>query len=407
MVPACRTLDTISVFARTVDDAWHVYGLIAAYDDEDSFSRPVAVGDLGAAPSRPRLGIPRAEDLDFFGDSAAAEAWRDALEICRSNLSASFVEVDMRPFFATAKLLYEGPWIAERHAATRAFIATNRDDVHPVTLGIIESAQRFSATDAFDGWYALMARRREVAPIFASLDALCVPTLPRVPTLAEVAADPILHNSRLGLWTNSVNLLDLAALAVPGPFRRDRRPAGITLIAPRGSDRTLAEIGRVFHAAVDPSAKVQTKPRAQSSDLAPGMIEVAVVGAHMSGMALNGELLARGATFRRALKTEPSYKLFALPGAPPARPGLVRVAANGHAIEVEVWAMPVEELGRFLTVVPAPLTIGTLALADGSTPKGFLAEASATSAAEDISALGGWRGVCGAGLRSVILVRSV
>ena len=388
MVPACRTLDTISVFAGTVDDAWRVYEQIAAFDPADPFSRPVTLGPIDTTPGSLRLGIPRVEDLEWFGDDPAAQAWRDALELYRT-LGAAFVEIDMRPFFATAELLYTGPWVAERHAATRAFLAEHRTAMLPVTRGIIEGAARFSATDTFEGFYSLMARRREVAPILESVDALCVPSLPRIPTVAEVAADPLGPNTRLGLWTNSVNLLDLAALAIPGPFRRDKRPAGVTLIGAHGEDRHLAAIGRVLHAAADNAAAIPDAPA--ETELAPGMIEIAVVGAHMSGMALNGELTEAGGVFRRAGATTASYRLYALPGSPPSRPGLLRVDSDGVAIEAEVWALPVAAFGTLVAAIPAPLTIGGVQFADGTRPKGFLVEAIAVAKAEDISALGSWR----------------
>jgi allophanate hydrolase len=224
-----------------------------------------------------------------------------------------------------------------------------------------------------------------------------VPTTPCAPTLEDVAADPIGQNSRLGTYTNFVNLLDLAAIAVPGPMRRDGLPAGLTFIGPRGRDATLASFARVFHAAV-PAATIGATgrplpPLTQLPAVAPaGSIELAVVGAHLSGMALNGELRAAGAQFLRAVDTEPAYQLYALPGGPPARPGLVRVAAGrGHAIATEVWALPVEGFGRFVAGIPAPLAIGTLLLADGTRPKGFLCEAEAVRGARDISGYGGWR----------------
>ncbi len=390
LVPACRSLDTISVFANGVDDAWAAYRAIAGDDPDDAFSRPLALGDLDALPHPLRIGVPRPADLEWFGDAAAATAWRAALDLYRA-LPATLVEVDMRPFLATAALLYDGPWVAERHAALRAFLANNRDDVLPVTRDIVEGALRFSATDAFEGLYALMARRRETAPLLASVDALCVPSLPRVPTLAEVAADPLGHNARLGRWTNFVNLLDLAALAVPGPFRLDGRPAGVTLIAARGRDRQLATIGRALHAAADPAAVIRAIAPAAPRPAGDELIELAVVGAHMSGMSLNGDLVAAGGVFRRLATTKAEYRFCALPGPPPVRPGLYRIEGTGFAIEAEVWALPAEAFGRLVASVPAPLSIGTVRLADGTRPKGFLAEASAAADAEDISILGSWR----------------
>ena len=285
---------------------------------------------------------------------------------------------------------------AERYAAIRPFLERHREDVHPVTLQIIGKATGFSAADAFAGIYRLAELKRAVEPTFRSIDALAVPTAPCVPTLEEVRADPLGPNARLGTYTNFVNLLDLAGIAAPGPFRKDGRAAGVTFIGARGQDAMLASLARAFHATAATTMGATGRPLPARTALpaaAPaGYCELAVVGAHLSGMALNHELRALGGLFLRAAATEPSYKLYALPGGPPARPGLVRVEANaGHAITTEVWALPMEGFGRFVAGIPAPLGIGTLLLADGTRPKGFLCEAQATRGAEDISSHGGWR----------------
>ena len=389
VVPACRSLDTISIFANDVDDAWRVYETIAGYDALDPFSRPLKLGSPGVLPPHTRLGIPRREDLEFFGDTDAEIAWHAAVDLCRG-LSMELVEIDMRSFLATARLLYEGPWIAERFAALRHFMASHGDTMLPVTRSIIESAERFSATDTFDGFYQLVALRREVEHALAACDALCVPSLPRIPTIEEVTADPFAHNTRLGRWTNFVNLLDLAALAVPGPRRHDQRPAGVTFIGQRGSDAQLAGLGRALHAAS--SGRPPSVVEATVTDGLPeGWTELAVIGAHKSGMPLNGELLQEGAVFLRAIRTEARYRLYALPGPPPARPGLHRVDGEGFGIAAEVWALPTKNFGRFIARIPAPLSVGTVLLADGSRPKGFLVEAAATRDAKDISEFLDWR----------------
>ncbi|WP_342363718.1 allophanate hydrolase [Terrarubrum flagellatum] len=394
MVPACRTLDTISIFALTVDDAWNVFEVAAGEDRDDPYSRPFALSPVGAMPPRLRLGVPREEDLDFFGDRAAERAWRAALEIAQS-AGASFVPVDMRPFRAVARLLYEGPWVAERHAATRQFLATNPDAMLPVTRGIIEGALKFSATDAFAAIYELARLKRETDAALASLDALFVPTLPLVPKVSDLIADPLTPNARLGSFTNFVNLLDLAALAIPSPMRDDHLPAGATLIARRGSDAMLASIGRTLHHKADVTmgaTGVRLPPLAPPSPQTDDRIELVVVGAHLSGMALNHELTSRGAAFRREAKTEASYKLYALAGGPPRRPGLLRTTKGaGAEIAVEIWALAPDAFGRFVASIPAPLSIGTIKLADGSAAKGFLVEAEGIVDAENISHFGGWR----------------
>ncbi|PTM51793.1 allophanate hydrolase [Phreatobacter oligotrophus] len=248
VLPACRTLDCVSVFAHDVADAFLAYAVMRGLDAEDAFSRPIVADTTETAALPTRVGLPRAADRLFFGDSAMAGAYDAALGVLRPLASATS-EIDLTPFFAVAKLLYDGPWVAERHAAMRAFLATNADDVHPVTRQIVGAAERFSATDAFEGLYRLAELRRTCEAVWESVDVIAVPTAPIFPTLADLAADPIGPNSRLGTYTNFVNLLDLAALAVPGPFRGDGLPAGITLIGRRGADASLAKLGAAFMAA--------------------------------------------------------------------------------------------------------------------------------------------------------------
>ena len=395
LVPACKTIDCISVFAQSVDDAWTAYRIMAAKDASDAFQRflPLDAAPGEAAPKL-RVGVPRREDLVFFDDRAAESAWERQCELLKAQ-GAVLSEVDMRPFLAAAQLLYEGPWVAERHAAMRAFMATNLADVLPVTRGIVEGALKFSATDAFDARYRMTALAHETAPVWGRIDMLALPTIPCTPTVSDLQADPITPNSRLGRWTNFVNLLDLCALAVPGPFRKDGLPAGVTLVGPRGTDARLAAFGRKLHEAaevpVGATAKVLPKGMPAGGATADE-IEIVVVGAHLSGMALNHELASLNARFLRAVETEPSYRLHALAGGPPRRPGLLRVPdGTGVAITTEVWAMTPAGFGRFVAGIPAPLGIGTLKLADGTRPKGFLVEPEGLVGSEDISRHGGWR----------------
>ncbi|KAB2920304.1 MAG: allophanate hydrolase [Hyphomicrobiaceae bacterium] len=396
VVPACATLDCVSVFAGTVDDAWAVYEIMAGWDEDDPFSRPIVLGTLHPAPPLPAIGIPRPKDQNFFGDEAARAAWRASLDILQDRFGAKLVEIDMTPFFDTAALLYEGPWVAERYAAIRTFIETRAGDMHPVTRQIVDKAKAFSAADAFGSIYRLAELRRMTERVWHGISMLAVPTAPCAPTLDEVADDPLGPNSRLGTYTNFVNLLDLAALSVPGPFRKDRRAAGLTFIGPRGSDAVLASFGRAFHAATAAIIGATSRPLPKPAELpsvAPeGFLELAVVGAHLSSMALNHEIKALGGVLLRAVNTEPCYELYVLPGGPPLRPGLVRVAAGkGHAIATEVWALPAAGFGRFVAGIPAPLGVGTLQLADGTRPKGFLCEAEAVRGARNVSSFGSWR----------------
>ncbi|UFN50957.1 allophanate hydrolase [Roseomonas sp. OT10] len=395
MLPACRTLDTISVFAGTVADAATVLSVIAGHDAADPWSRRMPPPGAPVVPPRLRIGVPDAASRRFAGDAQSETAFDASLGDIAA-LAGEMVPVDLSPFFAVAELLYQGPWVAERYAAIRTVMQERPELLHPVTRRIIAGAERLSAADAFDGLYRLTELRRTAEAVWQHIDVLAVPTYPRPRTVADLAADPIGPNSELGTYTNFVNLLDLCALAVPGRFRADGFPAGVTLIAPAGQDALLTGLGERLHAAAGLTIGATTErvpePPVRPAEAAPGEVALAVVGAHLSGMALNGELLACGARFLRAAATLPDYRLYALPGGPPKRPGLLRVASGaGTPVAVEVWALPAEGFGRFVAAIPAPLGIGTLRLADGTAAKGFLVEAEGTVGAEDISRFGGWR----------------
>lgn len=404
VVPACRTLDTLSVFAGTVSEADAVFRIMAGYDPQDPFARalPVPPRPGGLPPGR-RLGVPDAAGRIFGGDPLSEQAFDASLADLRALLGGAATAVDLAPFHAVAQLLYAGPWVAERYQAIRSFLEARPEALHPTTRAIIGAATGHSAADAFAGLYRLAELRRATEPVWRAIDVLVVPTYPRPRRVADLAADPVGPNSELGTYTNFVNLLDLCALAVPGRWRADGFPSGVTLIAPRGADGLLAELGARLHAASGatlgasglplPAEAVPPGDRARGDE-----IEVAVVGAHLSGLPLNGELTARGARFLRAVATRPDYRLHALPGGPPARPGLIRVApGTGAAIETEVWALAPDAFGRFVAAIPSPLAIGTLSLADGTTPKGFLAEAAGLAGARDISGHGGWRAYLASG----------
>jgi allophanate hydrolase len=395
VVPACRTLDCVSVFALTVDDAFAALTAMAGPDPADPYSRPRPLGTPGAVPAGLRLGVPLPGQRLFFGDTASEAAYEAALARF-TGLGAKLVEIDIEPFYEAARLLYEGPWVAERYITARALIASAPQTMHPVTRQIILGGAHASATDAFSAFYQIEELRRVRDHTFRAIDALAVPTVPTVYTIAQVQEDPIALNSRLGTYTNFVNLLDLCALALPASFHRDGTPFGITLLAQAGHDAALASIGRVFHAdtALPLGALGVAQPPlpAMSTRPADGEIAVAVVGAHLSGMPLNGELKSFGARYLERTTTAASYRLFALSDCAPPKPGLIRVGgADGAAIEIEIWALPTEKFGRFVAAVPPPLAIGTLEVADGRKVKGFLVEAEATRGARDISAFGGWR----------------
>jgi allophanate hydrolase len=395
VVPACRTLDCVSVFAFTVDDAFAALAAMAGPDSADPYSRPRPLGAPGAVPAGLRIGVPMPGQRLFFGDKVSAAAYEAALARL-AGLGVTIVEIDIEPFYETARLLYDGPWVAERYLTARSLIASAPESMHPITRQIVLGGSHLGTADAFKAFYELEELRRVRDHTFGGIDALALPTVPTVYTIEQVLADPIGLNSRLGTYTNFVNLLDLCALAVPASMHQHGTPFGITLLAQAGHDAALASFGRVFHADTGLPLGATGKPQpplAPISNLpAAGEIAVAVVGAHLTGMPLNGELKSFRARFLERTTTTPDYRMFLLPGTAPAKPGLLRVGAgHGTAIDVEIWAMPVEQFGRFVESIPAPLSIGTLAVADGRSVKGFLVEAEATRDARDISAFGGWR----------------
>jgi len=394
MVPACRTLDCVSIFSLTVDDAMAALVAIAGPDAGDPYSRDRPLAPMAAFPADLRLGVPRKGQLIFFGDKASEAAYGDALERWTA-LGATLVEFDLEPFYETARLLYEGPWITERYLVIRNLLASSPDAIHPVTREITLPGARLSAADTFAALYRLQALRGTSRRTFTDIDAVVLPTAPTAYSTAQVLANPIELNSRLGTYTNFVNLLDLCGLALPSAIRADDIPFGITLLAPAGRDARLASIGRVFQADNKLTLGARCVPQPPLASLPanePGdEIAIAVVGAHLSGMALNGELTALGGRLLQATATAPDYKLYAL-DTTPAKPGMLRVAAGtGSSVAVEVWTLPAAAFGKFVAAVPPPLSIGTVRLADGGSVKGFIVEPAAVGSARDISAFGGWR----------------
>jgi len=395
VVPACRSLDCVSIFALTVDDAFTALQAMAIPDASDPYSRVIPVGTLGAAPPSMVVAVPDDNGRLFFGDTNSEQSFRTAIALLR-NMGATIKEIDISPLLETAQLLYEGPWVAERYAAVGAFIEKYPDKIHPVTREIIAGGAKISAADTFRSFYRLAALKRTALEIFSGFDVLMVPTVPAAYTKAQLEADPITLNSNLGTYTNFVNLLDLCGLAVPVSFASDGTPYGATFLARSGRDAALASLGRVLHAQTELPLGALGVKQPVLAPLAPvakpGEILIAVVGAHLSGMPLNGELRALNARFVEETRTATDYRLYALANTTPPKPGMLRVAqGQGAAIALEVWALSADGFGRFVAGVPSPLSIGTLRLADGRQIHGFLVEPIAVEGARDISDFGGWR----------------
>ncbi len=380
VVPACRTLDCVSIFARGVHDAYAVFRAAAVFDPDDPYSRPTPNPPLGSAPPRPRIVVPSRSSRRFFGD-ALQQASFDAALAKLDDFGVEILETDFTVFHEIADLLYEGAWVAERLSVVADLLARDPNAIHPVTRQIVGGGKRLTAVDAFRGFYRLAELRRAVEPVLAGADLICVPTIPTFCSLADLEADPIGPNSRLGTYTNFVNLLDLCAISVPTPARRDGRPGSVTLIGRNGRDAAAASLA----AAVFSERATATDPKP-----GPGEIAIAVVGAHMSGLPLNHQLTGCGGRFLRTARTSSNYRLFELPGGPPARPGLLR-AEPGVSIALEIWALPRQEIAGFMETVSAPLCLGSVRLDDGDGVVGFLCEHAAVREAKDISDFGGWR----------------
>jgi allophanate hydrolase len=303
--------------------------------------------------------------------------------------------VPMELFYEAGRLLYGGPWIAERLTGLEGFLKTHPEALLPVIRDILADGVPYRATDAFRARHRLAELARELAPLWKRVSALVVPTAPQHPTIDAVLTDPIAENARLGKYTTFANLLDLAGVAVPAGFRDDGLPFGVTFLGPWGSDAALLSLGAAFHrrAGVTLGSMGWAYPPEEPVDTAPSSDElvVAVVGAHLLGQPLNHQLTERGGRLVRVARTSPHYKLVALPGTQPPKPGLLRAASGGTAIEVELWAMPLTAFGSFIAGVGAPLAIGTIEIADGSRVHGFLCESHAAERAQDISSFGGWR----------------
>lgn len=394
VVPACRTLDTVSIFALTVDDAYAAFAVARGYDAADAYSKTLTHQRL-TQPSGPlRIGIPDAGSIEFFGDTVQQAAFERDVETLRSQ-GADIVEMDFEPLYAIARMLYEGAWVAERYTVIADLLATNPDALHPVTRQIITHAESMSAADSFKGIYRLAELKRAAEPMLDKLDLLCVPTVPTFYSVAELETDPVTPNSNNGTYTNFVNLLDMCGIAVPTAPRSDGRPGSVTLLAGAGHDARVASVARGFE--LDCPRKMGATKHAVPIPVPlpaaqPDTMEIAVCGAHMGGLPLNWQLTDLGATFVRKAKTTPDYKFYALAGGPPARPGLIK-AAGSHAgsIALEIWSLPASAFGTFMTGIPAPLGIGTISLSDGSAVKGFLCEPAGLDGATDITRLADWR----------------
>jgi len=396
VVPACRSLDCVSVFALTVPDAMDVLACAAGVDETDPFSRPAPAGWRATTPAAGcsfRFAVARPADRRFFGNDDAATLYDAAIGRLAS-LGGTAVPIDLSPWFEAAELLYAGPWIAERSAALGRFLTERGGNMLAVTRDIIGAGLNASAVDAFNGQYRLRALAQQCAKVWRDTDCLLLPTAGTIFTLAEVTAHPVQRNSELGTYTNFANLLDLSAIAVPAGRLSSGLPFGVSLFAPAFHEPLLAALGHAFHRATGLmlGATGAQQPEASLDPTPPfPRLPIAVFGAHMEGLALNHQLRTLGARLAGPCQTAPRYRMYRVPGAGPARPGMVKVAEGGVALAGEIWDVPVEAVGAFLAGIAPPLGLGTVELDGGRTVKGFICEPAGVAGAEDISRHGGWR----------------
>ena len=391
VVPAAQSVDCVSIFARTVATAVRVLEVAMGHDPLDAWSRKLVMASR-PYPGAFRFGVPSVPV--FHGDTSAAASFGDAVVRLQA-MGGTAVPVDFAPLSEVASLLYESALVAERYTAIREFFDVHEGQVVEPVRSIIASGRNYSAADLYEVQTRVRLLSQQADAMWAQIDCLLVPTAPTHYTIAQMQHDPVALNRNLGAYTNFVNLLDYAALSVPSSMRADGLPFGITLIGRCGSDWQLAELGQRYHHATGLTQGATGRPLPPMQTIAGikprQMIDIAVVGAHLSGMPLNSQLTERGATLVKATHTSPDYRLFALPGTRPPKPGLKRVVADGAAVIMEVWRMPASQVGSFLALIPAPLGLGKVELADGSWITGFICEDYGLHSAQDVTTYGGWR----------------
>ncbi|HEY0033597.1 MAG TPA: allophanate hydrolase [Devosia sp.] len=394
VVPACKSLDCVTIFAATVGDGIAIRKVAEGFDAADPFSRRAKWASLPADGIR--VGVLQGAEREFFGNSEVEKLYDKAIQNMR-DLGATIVPFDYAPFREAAALLYDGPWVAERLAAVEDFFASNEADFDPAVRSIIAGASGKTAVEAFKGKYRLEELRRKTETEWAKPDILLLPTAPTTYTVEAMLADPIRLNSHFGRYTNFVNLLDCAAIAIPAGFdSADHLPAGVTLVGPAFTDDALAPLADALHRlaarGMGRDKDAQLPNASKIPPLPNGMVPIVVVGAHLTGMPLNKELTGPGGRLLKTCRTAGDYKLFALPNTVPPKPGLIREPGYaGGGLAVEVWALPPAAFGEFVARIPAPLGIGKVTLDDGSVASGFLCEAHALAGAEEITHHGGWR----------------
>lgn len=390
VIPACRTLDCVSIFAHNTFDTNEVLKVTSIFDEQDAYARENHLPfPIPALADQFNFGVPQPDQLKFFGNKDAEVLFTEAIKRLEK-LGGTAIEIDFSPFLEAALLLYEGPWVAERYVAIEDIIQNRPDILHPITREIIQGGANLLASDAFKSHYKLSVLKRRSDKVFTEVDMVITPTTGTIYTLEELENDPIQLNSNLGYYTNFMNLLDYAATAFPAGIMKNTFPGlpfGITAFAPAFHDKILLDL----------TSRFMGEERF-SNEIPDHYTPITVCGAHLEGLPLNWQLTDRGAKLWKATTTAPLYHFYALPPitlangtAIPPRPGVLRVAEGGVSLKVEVWLIPTDQFGSFVAQIPAPLGIGKITLEDGSQQPGFICEPYALADAQDITHLADWR----------------
>ncbi|OBA24386.1 urea amidolyase [Metschnikowia bicuspidata var. bicuspidata NRRL YB-4993] len=409
VVPACKSLDTVSVFALNLQDAQLVFNILAKEDIEhDEYSRALPENVLTSFASSPRVSVP--STLTWCGENENPELFKSAVSLVEKT-GCTMSTIDISPLLDLAKYLYDGCWVAERYWGAKEFLATNppEKDLDPTVMQIIKGGANHSAASSFEYEYKRQAILQKMKPILKNVDVIVVPTAPLNPSIKQVQDEPIKVNSCQGTYTNFVNLADLSALSVPAGIRQDGLPFGVTFLSHKFNDYALLEFasrymkvyaqetsrfhGCLKESQVSPLENVVYAPSELPNKVLNNTVKLAVVGAHLKGYQLHWQLEEVNATFVEATSTSPNYKLYALPKTGPvAKPGLRRVSFLGSEIALEVYEIPLESFGKFVNFVPEPLGIGSVELKSGEWIKSFICEESGYNAqgSKDISEFGGW-----------------
>ena len=405
VVPACRTLDCPSIFALSASDANRVFNVLARYDEQDPYSRHNPFSNsprfTGIPAAQPRIAIPFKDNLEFFGDAQAEHAFSHAVALWQS-LGAEIHRVDISPLLNAARLLYEGTWVTERYVALQDFMENSAAVMHPVVRDIVTAGANKKASDAYSNEYLMQAYRREAELLLDNVDFLLTPTAPRTYTIEQVLEDPVALNSNMGYYTNYMNLLDLCGVALPAGKLDGQQQFGTTMVAGKFQEQKLLAYAKKWQHSTEFGGRLGATGHAldetdESIVAYSEFIDVAVCGAHLNGMPLNWQLRERGALLKRKTLSASSYRLYALAGGPPYRPAMVQDNNNGSAIELEVWSVPAENFGSFVSGIPSPLGIGKVQLVDGSLVTGFICEHNGIAEAQEITAYGGWRSFVNSG----------